>query len=427
MHRIIDKTTGVEAIKEDVDLLNWNHDKTKVLEEPDDPSSEENRRKRALRWYNSLAEPTLETMRKCVDETKGMDVSKDDLDLLNWNKNKTKVLPDGESDAEALNDAEMRRREAMNWYKRLASPTRETMRRVHDQTSGMNIEKDDIDSLRWNHDKTKVIEDDIGLSNHSQSSMRSTSSRAENDRNRLEEARRRMEEGVRREAERQEKEVDRRRLEERKIQDDIDRRRRDADHKAKLENDRTERAIQDNSKNETVRRAKEVDELRRHEKGGLETPEAREAKSEEAEVTKTDELVEAKAPDSECPVKDEENRRLRDVLGMNRNESARLKQNNAPGLPAANNRANFNTKESGRSQRARKDETEDQKQERILHIYAWWARLGQPTRSDFKRRMKTVTPADMVPDDVDSLPWSFDGSTVMVNRINKLVNANQVV
>jgi hypothetical protein len=41
--------------------------------------------------------------------------------------------------------------------------------------------------------------------------------------------------------------------------------------------------------------------------------------------------------------------------------------------------------------------------------------------------MKTVTPADMVPDDVDSLPWSFDGSTVMVNRINKLVNANQVV
>jgi hypothetical protein len=366
-------------------------------------------------------------MRKCVNETKGMDVSKDDLDLLNWNKNKTKVLPDGESDAEALNDAEMRRREAMSWYKRLASPTRETMRRVHDQTSGMNIEKDDIDSLRWNHDKTKVIEDDIGLSNHSQSSMRSTSSRAENDRNRLEEARRRMEEGVRREAERQEKEVDRRRLEERKIQDDIDRRRRDADHKAKLENDRTERAIQDNSKNETVRRAKEVDELRRHEKGGLETPEAREAKSEEAEVTKTDELVEAKAPDSECPVKDEENRRLRDVLGMNRNESAQLKQNNAPGLPAANNRANFNTKESGRSQRARKDETEDQKQERILHIYAWWARLGQPTRSDFKRRMKTVTPADMVPDDVDSLPWSFDGSTVMVNRINKLVNANQVV
>ena len=48
---------------------------------------EEDRRERAMMWYRRLAAPTYPVMRRLVQNTSGLDITLEDLELLPW-KNK---------------------------------------------------------------------------------------------------------------------------------------------------------------------------------------------------------------------------------------------------------------------------------------------------------------------------------------------------
>jgi hypothetical protein len=144
MKRSISHAIGCEITGADIDLLPWNKTETKVvnddwicLEDPPDdlfapsdfsessetsytsaklvefpPSKtlslsprspmsprkqaivkdEDQRRKKCYKWYKLLAKPTRETMCRIVEYTRGPDFTCEDVDLLRWNFEETKVI-----------------------------------------------------------------------------------------------------------------------------------------------------------------------------------------------------------------------------------------------------------------------------------------------------------------------------------------------
>jgi hypothetical protein len=53
---------------------------------------DQNRRKKAYKWYKKFSKPTKATMCSIVDYTKDTDITRQDVDLLPWNLEETKVI-----------------------------------------------------------------------------------------------------------------------------------------------------------------------------------------------------------------------------------------------------------------------------------------------------------------------------------------------
>lgn len=58
--------------------------------------------------------------------------------------------------------------------------------------------------------------------------------------------------------------------------------------------------------------------------------------------------------------------------------------------------------------------------------FIWYARMGQPTRENMKRRIAARQEEfmDIVPSDVDLLPWNSTGSLISVKNMNAFIFAN---
>jgi hypothetical protein len=73
-----------------------------------------------------------------------------------------------------------------------------------------------------------------------------------------------------------------------------------------------------------------------------------------------------------------------------------------------------------------KKKVEDKKteldEETYRKCYMWYARMGQPTRDNMKKRVAALPDScDITPEDVDLLPWVGGGSLLNVNKMNKLL------
>jgi hypothetical protein len=158
--------------------------------------SMEDRRKLAYVWYRRLDFPSKDVMKCSISNTKECDITEDDVDLLPWNRNETKVfnVPEdnfpittdlyGTSDSStaseatptsaastlppseiltlplgSLKDQDRGRKNAYKWYKLLGKPTRETMCRIVEYTKGPDYTRQDLDLLPWNFEETEVVEE----------------------------------------------------------------------------------------------------------------------------------------------------------------------------------------------------------------------------------------------------------------------------
>jgi hypothetical protein len=57
----------------------------------------------------------------------------------------------------------------------------------------------------------------------------------------------------------------------------------------------------------------------------------------------------------------------------------------------------------------------------------WYARMGQPSRNDMKRRVAKLKNCDITVEDVDELPWICNGAMLSVPRMNNLFVNNTPV
>ena len=123
----------------------------KSFEKHYDPKSVQARRDRAYEWYTRLAYPVYDKFVEMTEKTKGMDITKEDIDLLPWSiKNGRKRADQG-----AYMKMKMGRLDqdkAFLWYNRLGRPTKETMLQALEETNGMDIKAADINSLPWTED-----------------------------------------------------------------------------------------------------------------------------------------------------------------------------------------------------------------------------------------------------------------------------------
>ncbi|GKY99128.1 hypothetical protein MPSEU_000868300 [Mayamaea pseudoterrestris] len=72
------------------------------------------------------------------------------------------------------------------------------------------------------------------------------------------------------------------------------------------------------------------------------------------------------------------------------------------------------------------EEPEDALENRIIECFIWYARMGQPNRDNMKRRIaaKQHEFMDIIPADVDLLPWNSLGSMISVKNMNAFIFAN---
>jgi hypothetical protein len=136
-------------------------------------STDEERRKKAYKLYKHSAKPTRKKMCLIVDALDGAGVSRQDIDLLPWNLEKTKVIKEEmkalkekkadkkDKRKEVTPTEEERRKKAYKLYKHNEKPTRKKMCLIVDALDDTGISRQDIDLLPWNLEKTKVIKEEM--------------------------------------------------------------------------------------------------------------------------------------------------------------------------------------------------------------------------------------------------------------------------
>jgi hypothetical protein len=136
-------------------------------------STEEERRKKAYKLYKHNEKPTRKKMCLIVDALDDAGISRQDIDLLPWNLEKTKVIKEEmkalkekkadkrDKGKEVTPTEEERRKKAYKLYKHSAKPTRKKMYLIVDALDGTGISLQDIDLLPWNLEKTKVIKEEM--------------------------------------------------------------------------------------------------------------------------------------------------------------------------------------------------------------------------------------------------------------------------
>jgi hypothetical protein len=132
------------------------------------------RRKQAYKLYKDYAKPTRENMCRILDYAKDTDMTRQDVDLLPWNPEKTEVIKEAMTSPkkkqksmpqvdvqerctaeDSKSNIKKGRRDdrlerAFQWYTRMASPIRKDFkRRVADEDS-IDITPEDVDLLPWN-------------------------------------------------------------------------------------------------------------------------------------------------------------------------------------------------------------------------------------------------------------------------------------
>jgi hypothetical protein len=58
---------------------------------------------------------------------------------------------------------------------------------------------------------------------------------------------------------------------------------------------------------------------------------------------------------------------------------------------------------------------------RFLQVYAWYQRMGQPDRDNFKRRLEAMGDSGVTEADADLLPWGYKGKWVSVGKVQTMV------
>jgi hypothetical protein len=65
------------------------------------------------------------------------------------------------------------------------------------------------------------------------------------------------------------------------------------------------------------------------------------------------------------------------------------------------------------------------KDNRRQRAFVWYAHMNSPTRTEFKRKVEaSASSIDILPEDVDLLPWNLTGKVVNVPKMNAIIRAS---
>lgn len=59
--------------------------------------------------------------------------------------------------------------------------------------------------------------------------------------------------------------------------------------------------------------------------------------------------------------------------------------------------------------------------DRLVRVYSWYGRLGQPDKAKFVDRIKRLDQADVTVHDIELLPWLLRGKLVNVAKMNRII------
>jgi hypothetical protein len=62
--------------------------------------------------------------------------------------------------------------------------------------------------------------------------------------------------------------------------------------------------------------------------------------------------------------------------------------------------------------------------DRLERAYQWYTRMATPSRKEFKRRVADVVSIDITPEDIDLLPWNLTGRVVNIAKMNAIIRAS---
>ena len=54
--------------------------------------------------------------------------------------------------------------------------------------------------------------------------------------------------------------------------------------------------------------------------------------------------------------------------------------------------------------------------ERLLELYDWYSKLGQPNKNQMKKKLQQLAP-NISPNDIDKLPWIAGGAAISAKKI----------
>lgn len=445
----------------------------------DDRGDVDSRRKRARDWYDTLQKPTRHVFRKIATDANIAEiVSKADIDLLPWNESFQFLLTDQNENVSPSRQRAVldlaRRKVEEEAEKRRVEEEKATAERQRRQEEAAEKQRMDTDATERRHREWLVLEEQRReeerkrrVKEEEEEVKRQTEAAAadkkrkqledEMEQRRLETLQRQREEA---EAERlrveEALEAERKAEEEQWRMETLQRQREKAERLRIEEEIEAQRRREEESERRRVELERENAEARRR---GLEEEEAalqREAAEErerELEYTlrqhklkemerhrlgSSRRIQENRSPErnlAERKLRRQESERRRrrqpTEVSPNRIDEAEALQHNTAEVHDRHHRADHRTvRENEIAAQERRHHSPTRKQQltspvtaegRFLQIYAWYQRMGQPDRDNFKRRLAGMPDIGLAPDDADLLPWAHRGSWVNVRLVQKMV------
>jgi hypothetical protein len=448
---------------------------------------QDHRRKKAYKWYKQYAKPTKTSMCSIVDQyANDADITRQDVDLLPWNPEETEVireamksprrrqrkikrrlptqtssnknmatsfvtdcskstestlttadmlllppLPPTEiispppSGKESEKDLNRRRKKAYKWYKHYAKPNKASMYSIVDQYSNdTGITRQDVDLLPWNPEETEVIREAMKSPKEKQK-MENKEKKGRGDNNKDKKVPWNPEETeVIKEAMKSPKKKQKIEKKEKKGRGD---KKKDKKEKERDGKEDTSFAKSNGYNKDTILLKGQIgdsstslDISRNGSSGSLDTSssiwnqdhtqdhrvsaetEKKDKKKEKKEKERTQDH--RKSANQLLTIKVEEEHKRR------REERRRKREVAKKSVPKVDMQDKISA--DGNIKDVRRE-----------LAFLWYTRMGNPTRSEFKRKVAVVE-VPITPEDIDLLPWNLTGRVVNMEQMNAIIRAS---
>ena len=330
----------------------------------------------------------------------------------------TKTIQDDD-----YNSKKVRRARAYQWHSRWAMPNYKMMLKHVRTTPGIDITEADVDLLPWNHnqrlDRAEYEKLQNGTSNFDTDKAIQDMLRAEQE----EEARRKAAEEARRR--KAAEEAERRR----KAAEEAERRRREAEEAERLRREAEEAERRRREAEEAERRRKEAERKRLEEERLRREAEEARRRAEEERRRREEEERRRRAEEEARRRREEEERRRREEEA--RLAAERRRREEEERLRREAEEAERRRKEDA-ERRRRQEELDARRQlppattdgdSPVERAYRCFEMLAQPKRDTMKAAVRETEGLEILPTDIDELPWKKNGKDLDYPKLHEKIDA----
>jgi hypothetical protein len=322
--------------------------------------------------------------------------------------NPTAVNCNEHSETTLDKDQYRRMRNAYNWYKLLAEPTRATMRRILDYTKGADFTNQDVDLLPWNLDETEVTEGAMKSLKKEKKENKQTKKKETFLKEELSE----VTEEAMKSPKKEKKEKKEKKQTKKEKKEKKQTKKKETFLKEELDHSLTSLETSLNSSSGYSDASLTSLETSLNSSSGNMDPDGIRYENDKGELEDeyriNCDILQTVTVEEECISKMVERHCKKEECRQKRDDQQK--------------REEVKKKSMKRDTDVEiKEDSEDAHRQRA---FQWYMRMATPCRKELKRQVAALAWADITEDDIDLLPWNLAGSRVSIAKMNAFTRAS---